>query len=117
MSAPLNLSSLYIFEVSYARNTDRTVENRRGLPGISDVKMNSNRVLLHFVRTYNASVCPRNFDFAVLTLTLRTQLYPMERLTLGTACECHSIRRFETNIFPLSPLLPFVSSTDSNLSI
>ncbi len=48
-----------------------------GFPGTRLVKMNSNLVLLHLVRMYNASVTPRSLEFTVLDVMFSTQLYPM----------------------------------------
>ena len=104
-------------EVSYALWTEMTVVKSLGDPGMRFVKINSNRVLLHFVRTYKASVWPRSFDWAVFVEMLMTQLKPIERFTLGKAKECHIILRFVTIKRPRSPLFPLVSSTAFNASI
>lgn len=46
-----------------------------------------------------------------------TQAHPTVKLTLGFAWLCQINRIFVINSFPLSPGFPFVSSTDSSLSI
>ena len=58
-------------------NTPITDVNSLGVSGTRFVKINSNRVWLHFVSMYNASVTPLNFEFTVFDVTFRTQLYPI----------------------------------------
>uniref|UniRef100_A0A0E9XEH0 Uncharacterized protein n=1 Tax=Anguilla anguilla TaxID=7936 RepID=A0A0E9XEH0_ANGAN len=91
--------------------------NNLGLPGTTLVKMNSNLVLRHLVRMYNASVCPLSFEFAVLVVMLMMELYPTDKLTLGKAMECQIILKLVTSSLPLSPLFPLVSSIESRQSI
>lgn len=57
--------------------------NSLGVSGIKLVKMNSKRVLLHFVKMYRASVTPRSFELTVLDVMFRTVLYPMAVIING----------------------------------
>ena len=47
------------------------------MSGIKLVKMNSNRVRLHLVKMYNASVTPRSLELTVLEVMFKTLLYPI----------------------------------------
>ena len=47
------------------------------MSGIKLVKMNSNRVRLHLVKMYKASVTPRSLELTVFDVIFKTLLYPI----------------------------------------
>lgn len=57
--------------------TPITEVNIRGVSGIKLVKMNSNRVRLHLVKMYKASVTPRSLELTVFDVIFKTLLYPI----------------------------------------
>jgi len=60
-AASFELPEKMAFKTATYLKTARTVINKLVVPLFSLVKMNSKRLLLHFVDTHNDSVAPRSF--------------------------------------------------------
>lgn len=88
-----------------------TVVNRRGEFFTSEVNINSNLDVV-FASTHNACVRPRSLLFAFLIFTEIIEFNPMLKFIFEFAWAIQRIRRFVTMREPLSPLFPFVSSTE-----
>jgi hypothetical protein len=88
-----------------------TVVNRRGEFFTSEVNINSNLDVV-FASTHNACVRPRSLLFAFLIFTEIMEFNPMLKFIFEFAWAIQRIRRFVTMREPLSPLFPFVSSTE-----
>ena len=77
----------------------------------SEVKMNSN-LEVNLQSTHKACVLPRSLLLAFLIFTEIMEFRPMLRLIFEFACAIQRILKLVTIIEPLSPLFPFVSSTE-----
>ena len=85
--------------------------NRRGEFLTRDVNINSNLDAV-FASTHNACVRPRSLLFAFLMFTEIIEFKPILKFIFELAWAIQRIRRLVTIRDPLSPLFPFVSSTE-----
>ena len=85
--------------------------NRRGEFLTRDVNINSNLDAV-LASTHNACVRPRSLLFAFLMFTEIIEFKPILKFIFEFAWAIQRIRRFVTIRDPLSPLFPFVSSTE-----
>ena len=109
----LSLSGLWLLfnSIDTYRITAWTVVNRRGEFLTRDVNINSNLDAV-LASTHNACVRPRSLLFAFLMFTEIIEFKPILRFIFELAWAIQRIRRLVTIRDPLSPLFPFVSSTE-----